>query len=216
MLPNTICKTCLSTNTKVTPLACHPVRVSRYQCKPSKMHAAICGCDSHKTLRSHLLNNFNPSHGFQNLSLFSTRSNQNKIGIAKINYTKVNGALIGSTCSPAEIICVNLPNGNTFRVQIHYDDGAMHTLTSSGTHPLVLSKHLSSEPIELSTITGKDSRVRQIVRLKLSDTCSIEAIGLQSLNIVANSLDIPDAWNRYKDNWAIPVVGCMYNDAQIL
>jgi len=55
-----------------------------------------------------------------------------------------------------------------------------------------------------------------MVRVKLSESCSMEAIGLGSLNIFANSLEIPAVWEKYRENWSIPILDCTYNDTQLL
>ena len=108
----------------------------------------------------------------------------------------INQCTIGKTTCLSEIITVKLKDGSLFRAQLHYNDRAMHSLVSDQVGPICLGKSSSQYPIELSTVCGSTTSIRQIATVKLSDSISLEGIVVKGLHVENQSMSIPRQWSN--------------------
>ena len=120
----------------------------------------------------------------------------NTVTQGKKNVT-INQCPIGKTTCLSEVVTVKLKDGSLFKAQLHYDSGAMHSLLSDQIGPICIGKLSSQFPVELSTVCGSSTKIRQIATVKLPDSISIQGIIVQGLHIENKSLTIPPEWSHY-------------------
>ena len=66
----------------------------------------------------------------------------------------LNGCVVSKTSCPAELVEIPMGNGRVFRVKLHYDGGAQHSLAATNRHTIIMDRWISLEQIMLSTLEG--------------------------------------------------------------
>merc|ERR1712059_236349 len=99
---------------------------------------------------------------------------------------------IGASFCPSEIISLKQSDGSLFRVKVHYDGGATHTLGNQTLAPIVASKVQSDTPIQLKTIESSSSATRTIATLNINDIL-FNCIIVKSLNVDSCCMPVPAA-----------------------
>ena len=92
----------------------------------------------------------------------------------------------------------------------------MHSLVSDQVGPICLSQVLSKFPIELSTVCGSSISIRQIATVKLSESVTLEGIVVRGLNIVNQTMKVPQQWSKYIPDWSMQPSDCGFTPIQIL
>ena len=92
-------------------------------------------------------------------------------------------------------------DGTLFRVKVHYDTGASHTLGNESLRPIIASQKQSEVPIQLKTIESASSATRTIATLNINNNL-FTCIVVKSLNVDSPCMPVPKHWMKYREQWS--------------
>ena len=92
----------------------------------------------------------------------------------------------------------------------------MHSLVSDQVSPICLNKSFAQFPIELATVCGSSTSIRQKATVKLTDLISVQAIVVKNLHIQNQMMTVPKQWSKYIPQWSQQLTDCSYTPVQIL
>jgi hypothetical protein len=186
--------------------------MGRIVCEQTNINRLICKCKKHEAQQTWFKTFYKSKEGKNNFRAWANARtkltintnlstfNSEQKGPANNNVT-INGCIVGRTSCPSEILSVLKPDGNTVRVQIHYDGGSQHTLANQHVHPVVISTRMTEAPIELLTVEGNSRAKREVATIKLTDKIQLEALIMKNMNIASHNVHIPKEWEQYRENW---------------
>ena len=121
--------------------------------------------------------------------------------VARGNNLPALNCPIGASYCPAEVISKRLSDGSIFRVKVHFDYGASHTLANPGVTPIIVERTQSETPIQLKTVTSARSATRTVAAVEVNDKV-FTVIIVKSLNVDSRCMPIPQGWQQFQSNWA--------------
>ena len=117
------------------------------------------------------------------------------------NPIMVNRVPIGEACSPYEVIRVQTESG-IFPIVIIYDTGSEVSLCNYKTGPIVSDTKRGNKKVTISTKNSIQANIRQVYKLVLNDSWSMEAIMIPSMRLCLLDQIIPEAWQDLNREWA--------------
>ena len=168
IVPKGVCRMCLYCRTNIKFPKCHRGN-EKWICNSSKQNVLICAqCPViHKEVQTFFKAHHNSNMNIkENFELFAqtqqprrVATNKTMLGDKSKQNVTLNNCPIGQTSCLSEILSIKLKDGSIFKVQIHYDDGSMHSLVSEQVTPICLNKSYSKFPIQLSTVCGSSTSI---------------------------------------------------------
>ena len=121
--------------------------------------------------------------------------------VARGNNLPILNCPIGASYCPAEVISKRLADGSIFRVKVHFDNGASHTLANPGVTPIIVERTKSEIPIQLRTVNSAQSATRTVASVDVNGI-TFTVIIVKSMDVDSRCMPIPLEWQRFQSNWA--------------